>query len=156
MQPAKQSFWRTIILRIRHLAGLDLPLTSHFVDQPIVIEYDLDASATALTDPIDLIPGGDNVTPALAPARRSDLLLAPRLASVSRLNIPSARKGERARGTSANRPVKAEIEPVKARKAEAWVLARKTAKTAPSAKIVVLAAGRRPRSAARSSLSLAA
>lgn len=154
MHPVKQSFWNMLIQRIRRLAGLDLPITSHFVDQPIVIEYDLETSAPALADPMVPVPDGDNSTP--APRRSANLLLAPRLASVSRLNVPSARKNERTRAHSANRPVKVESEPVKARKAEAWVIARRNAKSVPSAKIVSLAAGRRPRTASRSGLPLAA
>lgn len=154
MHPVKPSFWSMLIQRIRRLAGLDLPITSHFVDQPIVIEYDLERSAPALADPMVPGPGGDNSTP--APCRSTNFLLAPRLASVSRLNIPSARKNERPRAGSANRPAKVEGKPVKARKAEAWVIARKNTRSAPSAKIVALAAGRRPRTASRSGLPLAA
>ncbi len=163
MQPSKPSFWRSLIERIRRLAGLDMPVTSHFVDQPIVIEYDLGASsaltalaASALTGTaVEPDPAIETAGP--APARRSELLLAPRLASVARLNLPSARRIERKPASGSNRPVKAESDPVKTRQAEAWMLARKsTRQAAPSAKIVQLPTQRRNRPAARAGVSLAA
>ena len=163
MQPAKSSFWRTLIQQIRRLVGLDMPVTSHFVEQPIIIDYDFGAKRgpsapdqlVATAPSIAVVADGAHEG-ALMPGR-TDLLLASRLASVARLNTPAARKIERPRGGPTNRPAKLPHEPVKARKAEAWVLARSlSCRTAPAAKVVQLSASRRPRGTLITCLSLAA
>lgn len=163
MQPAKTSFWRTLIQQIRRLVGLDMPVTSHFVQQPIIIDYDLGAKGgpsapdqLVATAPSSALAAAGVLEWSSTPGH-TNLLLASRLASVARLNIPSARKIERPRGGSTNRPAKLPHEPVKTRTAEAWVLARRPPyRTAPTAKVVQLSALRRPRSTSITCLSLAA
>lgn len=98
-----------------------------------------------------------------AVTRRSDLLLAARLACVARLNLPSSsRAGERgSRTTAANRPVAKVSSPVKTSRPQAWIAARskcaaRPARPAPISNVVEIRGARAPQSPRRATLPIAA